>query len=175
MLSDSDALQLHTLRAAYLGGHIWGKTLVPIMNAPSPCEWGWLEFPNRFYPQYTSVDIISRKLPNLKTCSCWVMCEPPWSCCILDILCIGLCGCMGNCFGKNRKKASASNQSCWITVWTTWLWADSVYKLNWNWLDNYLWRQIAIKNFTLVHVLFNTTILMIYCNQYVYFEIKYNR
>ena len=108
----SDALKLHTLRAAYLGGHIWGRTLVPIMNAPSPCEWGWLEFPHRFYPQYTSADIISRKLPNLKTCSCRVKCEPPCSCCVLDIPCIGLCGCMGNCFGKHRKKASTSNQRC---------------------------------------------------------------
>ena len=36
----SDALTLHTLRAAYQGGHIWGKTLVPMINAPTPCEWG---------------------------------------------------------------------------------------------------------------------------------------
>ena len=34
----SDALKLHTLRAAYQGGHIWGKTLVPMINAPSPTK-----------------------------------------------------------------------------------------------------------------------------------------
>ena len=32
----SDALTLHTLRAAYQGGHIWGKTLVPMIYAPHP-------------------------------------------------------------------------------------------------------------------------------------------
>ena len=31
----SDALMLHTHRAAFRAGHVWGKVLVPMMNVPS--------------------------------------------------------------------------------------------------------------------------------------------
>ena len=30
------------VRAAYLHGHIWGKTLVPKISPLSPSEWGWI-------------------------------------------------------------------------------------------------------------------------------------
>ena len=99
----SDAVTYQAYRAAFEGGHIWAKTLVPVMNPPSPSEWGWIESPIGFRPQYTSKDIISRKLPALRTCGCQVKCEPPCTCCVLAISCTGLCGCKGYCFGKRRK------------------------------------------------------------------------
>ena len=99
----SDALKLHTLRAAYQGGHIFGRALVPIMKPSSPCEWGWIESPHGYQPQYTSRDVISRKLPSLRTCGCRTKWEPPCTCCVLGIPWTGLCGCMGDCFGKRWK------------------------------------------------------------------------
>ena len=38
----SDVLKHHTHRAAYLHGHIWGKTLVPKISPLSPSERGWI-------------------------------------------------------------------------------------------------------------------------------------
>ena len=98
----SDALKLHTLRAEYQGGHIWGKTLVPVISLPSPKEWGWIDSPARFHPRFTSIDTITRKLPSLRMCGCQVKCEPPCTCCVLGVRCKGLCGCQGECFGKRR-------------------------------------------------------------------------
>ena len=104
MAPATDALKLHTLRAAYQGGHIWGKTLVPMINAPAPCEWGWIETTERFYQMWTSIDTLSRKLTPLRICGCQVKCESPCTCCVLNLPCTGLCGCKGECFGKKHKE-----------------------------------------------------------------------
>ena len=37
------ALEEHTKRAVYQGGHIWGKKLLPDPVLPSPTEWGWVK------------------------------------------------------------------------------------------------------------------------------------
>ena len=39
----SDALELHTLRAIYQGGHIWGKADTIITDVPSAAHWGWTQ------------------------------------------------------------------------------------------------------------------------------------
>ena len=98
----SDALKQHTYRAAYQGGHIWGATLVATMNPPSPKDWGWSETPRKWIPNYTQQEIISEKLPVLKSCGCQKKCEPPCTCAVLKMPCTGLCGCEGGCFGKPR-------------------------------------------------------------------------
>ena len=39
--STREALQLHILRSAYFAGWIWGATLQPSDQIPSPVDWGW--------------------------------------------------------------------------------------------------------------------------------------
>ena len=36
-----DALYLHTLRAAYQAGHVWGQTLISCPQLQDPSDWGW--------------------------------------------------------------------------------------------------------------------------------------
>ena len=62
----SDSLKLKSYRTGYQGGYIWGNMLVPIMNPPSPSEWGRIEPPRSWTPQYTTLNIISRNQPTLK-------------------------------------------------------------------------------------------------------------
>ena len=40
------ALLEHTKRTIYQGSHVWGETLVPLQNLPSPGEWGWQQDDN---------------------------------------------------------------------------------------------------------------------------------
>ena len=104
----SDALKLHTHRAAFRAGHVLGKVLVPMMNAPSPNDWGWIETPTRYVPKWTSIDVLSKKLIPLRVCGCGKRCAGQCVCTVLNIPCTGLCGCLGKCFGKPRTAAPAT-------------------------------------------------------------------
>ena len=68
MLPSSNSLKLRSYRAGYQEGHNWGNMLVPIMNPPSPSEWGRIETLHSWVLQYTNLDIISRNLPTFTLC-----------------------------------------------------------------------------------------------------------
>ena len=39
------ALEEHTKRAMYQGGHVWGQSMCPQMRLPTPEDWGWSKSP----------------------------------------------------------------------------------------------------------------------------------
>ena len=52
------ALQFHILRSAYAAGWIWGVTLQPSDQIPSPVDWGWKYFKdNRFAVDWCGVHL----------------------------------------------------------------------------------------------------------------------
>ena len=97
----SDALKMHSYRAAYQGGRVWGSTLLPKMNSPSPKDWGWVELPGMWAPKYVTQATISAKLTPLQTCGCRTKCvSGKCTCADLKIQCLQLCKCEGKCYGK---------------------------------------------------------------------------
>ena len=49
-----DALVLHTLRAKYQGGHMWGQADSIVTDMPSPAHWGWTKRVEVWTPQWTT-------------------------------------------------------------------------------------------------------------------------
>ena len=55
-----NALDFHTLRAAYIAGHVWGQALVPAPTLPSPSLWGYEMRDNSWKPVWTTMSTISK-------------------------------------------------------------------------------------------------------------------
>ena len=53
-----NALSFHTLRAAYIAGHVWGQALDPSPNLPSPSSWGYEMKNNTWIPKWTTLPTI---------------------------------------------------------------------------------------------------------------------
>ena len=87
-----EALQLHILRSAYTTGWIWGVTLQPSDQIPSPVDWGWkYSKDNRF-----AVDWCGTYDVNLNeyifTCTCkglYTRCK----CVKEEVSCLPFCSC----------------------------------------------------------------------------------
>ena len=55
------ALEQHVKRAAFQGGHVWGKALTPHPVLPSPTSWGWVMTDGGLYePHWTTLQEASR-------------------------------------------------------------------------------------------------------------------
>ena len=91
----SDALHQHLLRASYQSGHIWGNMLTKSAEPVPLKEWGWeLESPDKApTPVYRTIQMISRKMPELVSCHCNTPCKVPCSCCMYGQPCMLLCTC----------------------------------------------------------------------------------
>jgi len=98
-----DALLQHSLRATYIGGHVWGQALIRCPELPDPSSWGWQKENDKWVPVWVTLPSISQKLKSLNRCGCKVACKPPCKCFTGSQKCTSLCYCRGECFGKRNE------------------------------------------------------------------------
>ena len=87
-----NALSFHTLRTAYIAGHVWGQALDPSPNLPSPSSWGYEMKNNLWNPKWTTVPTISKQ--HLTICHCKKECRLPCLCSSRGLCCTSLCTCL---------------------------------------------------------------------------------
>ena len=91
----SDALHQHLLRVAYQSGHVWGNMRINTAEPVPVIGWGWvseaLDLPP--IPVYRTIQVLSRKIPELVSCQCKSPCKAPCSCCTHRQPCKLLCKC----------------------------------------------------------------------------------
>jgi len=92
------ALKQHVKRAVYQAGHVWGQSLEPIQELPSPSEWGWKDSPHGWEPLWTTLPKASKVCNELIRCGCKKACRGLCKCTKADLPCTALCFCQGNCY-----------------------------------------------------------------------------
>jgi hypothetical protein len=93
-----DALRMHTLRAAYQAGFVWGQALDPSGVIPSPADWGWTQTEGEWQPLWTTQPSIWEAARELVKCGCKNSCRGRCSCRREGMPCTLLCkSCYGNC------------------------------------------------------------------------------
>ena len=94
-----EALHQHVRRAAYIGGYVWGNSLIPVMNLPSYEAYGWKADAT---PHWTDLPQASKGLRELIKCNCIKGCTGNCKCKRASLPCTELCKCKGNCdWNKN--------------------------------------------------------------------------
>ena len=94
----ADALHQHILRAVYQAGVIWGNALHPVLNLPTPRDWGWQEDGNgRWIPKWTTLPQAEDSCYELIRCGCKKGCKTRCKCKSSGYECTGLCYCAGEC------------------------------------------------------------------------------
>ena len=90
------ALQQHTLRAVYQGGHIWGQCLTKAPDLPSPGQWGWQkEQTSDWGPLWTTLPQVEQACQELISCNCKLACQGRCKCFKASLQCTALCACGG--------------------------------------------------------------------------------
>ena len=90
------ALQQHTLRAVYQGGHIWGQCLTKAPDLPSPGQWGWQkEQTSDWRPLWTTLPQVEQACQELISCNCKLACQGRCKCFKASLQCTALCACGG--------------------------------------------------------------------------------
>ena len=88
-----EALQFHILRWAYTAGWIWGVTLQPSDQIPSPVDWGWKYSKDKRF----AVDWCGAYNVNLNeyifTCTCKGLCTR-CKCVKKEVSCLLSCSCV---------------------------------------------------------------------------------
>lgn len=88
------ALLQHVKRAAFISGHVWAKSLLPMQDLPAFEEWGWKEDGK---PYWTELPEASRGVRQLIKCGCKKGCKTNCKCNIAMLPCTELCVCKGSC------------------------------------------------------------------------------
>ena len=90
------ALEEHTKRAMYQGGHVWGQSMCPQMRLPTPEEWGWSKTDDGWKPKWTVLPEASRACRELIKCGCKKDCAPSRRCGChrANMTCTTLCTCV---------------------------------------------------------------------------------
>ena len=89
-----DALHQHVRRAAYIGGYVWGSSLLPVMDLPSFETYGWNADAT---PHWTNLPQASKGLQELVKCGCTKGCSGNCKCSRASLPCTELCKCKGTC------------------------------------------------------------------------------
>ena len=92
-----DALILHTRRAAYQAGHIWGNAIIPSPEIPQVTEWGWKLDNSRLLPVWTLLPEAAKACRHFIKCKCKEICKNRCSCLTAGLQCTELCSCKGDC------------------------------------------------------------------------------
>ena len=92
-----DALILHTRRAAYQAGHIWGNAIIPAPEIPQVTEWGWKLDNSCLSPVWTLLPEAAKACRHFIKCKCRVICKNRCSCLTAGLQCTELCSCKGDC------------------------------------------------------------------------------
>ena len=84
----------HIKRAAYQGGHCWGRALEVAPELPSPGDWGWVD-PKDWKPFWTTLPEASLTSRELVRCGCKKGCKGRCKCKKAGLKCTALCECGG--------------------------------------------------------------------------------
>ena len=115
------ALYYHTLRSAYVSGHLWGQADLFAPELPAFVDWGWeevldLEDPNALLlPTWSIMFDISGAYEKLsKTCNCGEKngCLNR-NCSCSGTRCLPTCKCRGEC-----RKDSTRTKQVLLRLWT---------------------------------------------------------
>ena len=95
----SAALFQHTLRAAFVAGHIWRQSLVPVPTYPPVEEWGWKITDKVPTPLWSTLPEASSAIKELIKCGCNPTkgCRGRCKCKTNELPCTELCKCNGDC------------------------------------------------------------------------------
>lgn len=97
------SFQQHLLRTVYQGVHVWGQTMVPIQNLPSPADWGWEKgLNNDWTPTWTTAPVAATACLELIRCRCKSRCGVRCNCRKKGLKCTELCHCGGKCDSGDR-------------------------------------------------------------------------
>ena len=89
------ALDEHVKRAAYQGGHVWGQTLLPTPELPSPSSWGWIKNDEGVYePHWTKLPKAAHSCYELVSCKFKKRCVKRCKCKKAALECTALCVCV---------------------------------------------------------------------------------
>ena len=90
-----NALVQHALRSAYQAGIIWGQSLNPLPDLPSPSLFGWEKETEEsgWNPTWTDLPEASKVCRELIKCSCKKKCGGRCKCTKLQLKCSKLCSC----------------------------------------------------------------------------------
>ena len=84
------ALRQHLLRALFQGAIVWGQTLTPMPNIPSPEEWGWKKVEKRWKPNWTTLTQAKDSCYELIHCNCKKTCTGNCKCFKANLDCTAL-------------------------------------------------------------------------------------
>ena len=88
------ALFQHVQRSVYQAGFIWGQSLVPYMELPSPEDWGWRSGEDgNWVIHWSNNGPIAEVCKELKKCGCKTECSRRCSCKSSGLPCTSLCTC----------------------------------------------------------------------------------
>ena len=94
------ALMQHCKRVVYQAGYIWCQSLIPSPSLPSPSHWGWMKTSeSKWKPLWTDMVEATFGAQNIVKCGCKKGCTGKCKCKMLELSCISLCTCRGNCSG----------------------------------------------------------------------------
>lgn len=93
------ALLEHAKRSTYQAGYVWGRSLEPMQNLPSPNDWGWTrDANNQWTPFWTALPEAAKSCKELVKCNCKKACRVPCKCVKSSLQCTELCKCGGTCY-----------------------------------------------------------------------------
>ena len=96
------SLKLNTVYSVVLNvklftSFVWAQSLVPMQTLPIATSWGWTESDVGYTPKWMTLDEASKVLSILKHCGCKKGCKSRCLCKSVDLPCIELCKCFGQC------------------------------------------------------------------------------
>ena len=87
------ALKLHSKRAAYQGGIIWGQATLPRPVTKSPADWGWSRQNDTWKIHWTDIPSVAASCQELTRCGCRKNCCGRCKCLRSGLNCTALCSC----------------------------------------------------------------------------------
>ena len=97
----TSAILIHSQRAAYISGHLWGQALTECPTLPPFCDWGWSVDQNFLLPKWTNKTDSKAYDRLMRTCRCTKGCLTA-SCKCTDTACLSYCQCRGECAKDNE-------------------------------------------------------------------------
>ena len=85
------SLEEHVKRAAFQASHVWGQTLDPIQELPSPADWGWHLSSDGWIPTWSTPPEASKACNELIKCGCKSACRGLCKCTKANLPCTALC------------------------------------------------------------------------------------
>ena len=82
---------------------MWGQSLVPKPQLPSPELWGWEIYEGQFIVNWTTQEPISKICKELCKCSCTKTCSGRCSCKKKTLPCTSICSCPCNSSEQERE------------------------------------------------------------------------